>query len=178
MTRLAPISRDTLGAEEQALWDRITAVRSMKGPTGILMHVPALLEHVEALGDYFRFNAALPPADRELVILATVREAGAQYAWARHEPGANRAGTRPEAIDVVRAHGGLDGLTPRERTLVEIARSLLREHALSDALYARATAELSTRELVETVTLVGHYTCIGFLIKGFDVPHPGDAPSF
>jgi 4-carboxymuconolactone decarboxylase len=176
MSRLPALTREALAPKDQAIWDQISAVRSMQGPSGVLMNVPSLLEQVEALGNYFRFDAALPAADRELVILAAVREIGAGYAWARHEPGAQRAGTRAEAIETVRANGGLDALTPRERLLVEVARALCRDKAVSDELYARASAELGTKQLVEVVTLIGHYTCIGFIIKAFGVQPPKEGP--
>ena len=134
MSRLPAVSRDALSPEDQAVWDRIAAVRAgvragAGGPFGILMHVPALADRVAALEDYFRFNAALPAADRELVILATAREMGARYPWTRHEIRARQVGTRTEAIEAVRADGSLEELMPRERLLVEIVRALFRARA-------------------------------------------------
>jgi len=104
MSRLPAVSRDALSPEDQAVWDRIAAVRTgVRGPFGVLIHVPALADRVAALEDYFRFDAALPAADRELVILATAREMGARYPWTRHEARGRELGTRTEAIEAVRA---------------------------------------------------------------------------
>ena len=181
MSRLPAVSRDALAPEDQAVWDRIAAARSgdgAAGPYSALMYVPALADRVAALGDYFRFDAALPAADRELATLAAVREMGARYAWARHEVNARKAGTRTEAIEAVRANGALEGLIARERLLVEIPRELLRTRALSDELFARGLAELGRRELVEVVTITGHYSLIGLILNGFDVPPPDDGPTF
>ena len=78
MSRLPDINRDALTPDDQAVWDRIAAIRTgVRGPFGVLMHVPALADRVAALEDYFRFNAALPAVDRELVIIATAREMNA-----------------------------------------------------------------------------------------------------
>ena len=179
MSRLPAVTRDTLAPEDQAIWDRIEAVRpGMRGPYAMLMHVPALAERVAALEDYFRFDAALPAADRELVILATAREAGADYAWARHEERGREAGSRAEAIEGVRAHAAREGLTPREQVLVEVARALLRTRSLPDELFARGLAELGRQQLVETIALVGHYSLIGFVLNGFAVPGPDNTPTF
>ena len=179
MSRLPAVSRDTLSPEGQAVWDRIAAVRTgVRGPFGVLIHVPALADRVAALEDYFRFDAALPAADRELVILATARELGARYPWTRHEARGREVGTRPEAIEAVRANAGLEGLTPRERLLVEIAGGLLRARALSDELFTRGLAELGRQQLVEAVTLVGHYSLIGLVVNGFGVVPPDDSPTF
>ena len=179
MSRLPLINRDALAPDDQAVWDRIAAVRTgVRGPFGVLMHVPALADRVAALEDYFRFNAALPAVDRELVIMATAREMGARYPWARHEARGREVGTRTEAIEAVRANGTLEQLTPRERVLVEIVRTLLRTRALPDELYTRGLAELGRQQLIETVALVGHYSLIGLTVNAFDVAPPDDRPTF
>jgi 4-carboxymuconolactone decarboxylase len=179
MSRLPVIDREALTPEDQAVWDRIAAVRTgVRGPFGVLMHVPALAGRVAALEDYFRFDAALPPIDRELVIMATAREMGARYPWARHEARGREVGTRTEAIEAVRANGTLEQLTARERLLVEIVRSLLRTHTLSDALYTQALSELGRRQLIETVALIGHYSLIGLTVNAFDVAPPDKSSTF
>ena len=64
MSRLPLINRDALAPDDQAVWDRIAAVRTgVRGPFGALMHVPTLADRVAALEDYFRFNAALPAVE-------------------------------------------------------------------------------------------------------------------
>jgi 4-carboxymuconolactone decarboxylase len=179
MSRLPNINRDALPPDDQAVWDRIAAVRTgVRGPFGVLMHVPALADRVAALEDYFRFNAALPAVDRELVIMATAREMNARYPWARHEARGREVGTRIEAIEAVRVNGTLEQLTARERLLVEVVRTLLRTHALPDALYARGLAELGRQQLIETVALAGHYSLIGLAVNAFDVAPPENSSTF
>jgi 4-carboxymuconolactone decarboxylase len=179
MSRLPDVNRDALSPRDQAVWDRIAAVRTgVRGPFGVLMHVPALADRVAALEDYFRFDAALPAADRELVIMATAREMGARYPWARHEARGRELGTRTTAIEAVRRNGTLEQLTARESLLVEIVRTLLRTRALPDELYTRALAELGRQQLIETVALAGHYSLIGLTVNAFDVAAPENASTF
>src|SRR5688572_4295695 len=132
MSRLPDVSRDALDAEGQAIWDNIAAVRSpeMRGPFGVLIHAPKLAEKVANLEDYFRFDAELNAADRELVVLATAREMEARYPWTRHEVRGREAGTREEAIEAVRANGDLKGLTEHEQLLVEVPRALVRSRGI------------------------------------------------
>jgi hypothetical protein len=59
---------------------------------------------------------------------------------------------------------------------VDLVRSLLRDHAVSDDLYARALAELGQTQLIEAVTLIGHYCLIGLTINAFAIPE--DSPTF
>src|SRR5258705_10248447 len=183
MARIPPVDRDALSPEDRAVWERIAAVRAGLragggGRFGVWMHAPALADRAAALEDYFRFDAALPAADRELVVLATSREMGARYPWARHEVHAREAGTPAEAIEAVRSGGGAEHLRPRERAIVEIVRALLRERALTDELFARGLAELGRKELIEIVALAGHYSTVGLLVGAFQVAPPAGSRTF
>jgi 4-carboxymuconolactone decarboxylase len=180
MSRLPAPDRNDLPHEDRAVWDRIVAVHGgVRGPFGVLMHVPQLADRVHALQDYFfRFNGRqLPAANRELVILVTAREMEARYAWARHEPIAHEEGTPQEAVAAVWANGSLEGLTKRDRLLIEITRALLRTRRLTDTQYAEAVAELGEPQLIELVALAGHYSLIGLTLGAFEVPLRDDLPA-
>ena len=182
MSRLAPPDRVTLSAEDQAIWDGIDAGHGgvnrgpARGPSAVMMNVPELARRVFHTENYFRTVADLPAADRELVILAVAREFEARYAWARHEARGRQENVRPEAIEILRGNGPLDGLTPRERTLVELVRALLRTKAVPEALYLQLLDELGQKQLVEAIGLIGSYCTVGLVIKTFEIPE--DSPTF
>ena len=179
MNRLPAPRRDGLTPEGQRVWDRIAGARNVSGgPFAVLLHAPGVADRVASLVDYYQGEAALPVADAELAILAAVRELGSEYAWERHELRGRKVGTRPEAIEILRANGALDGLTPHERLLVEITRTLLAQRTLPEELFARGLAELGEQQLVELVALVGHYCLVGFILNGFAVPPRGDCPTW
>ncbi|HUK42714.1 MAG TPA: carboxymuconolactone decarboxylase family protein [Candidatus Acidoferrales bacterium] len=170
MSRLPPVTRDKLSTQNQAVWDRVMVGRSgAGGPYGALFHVPALAERVGAVENYFRSDGTLAAVDRELIILTTARELGAHYPWNRHEIRGREAGMRAEAIEALRANGALDALTAHERLLVEIVKSILRQHQVADDLFARGLAELGPEKMVEMVALVGHYCLIGSIANTFGV---------
>lgn len=174
MSRLPLLDPAALEPGAQAIWNHIAASRSgnagtMRGPYQVLMNIPGLAERIGAVEDYFRFEAELPAPDRELVILATARDAGARYAWARHEVRGRETGTRPEAIEALRSLGPLDGLTERERLIVEVVRELRRTATLSEATFQRALDVLGQRQLIEVVALSGHYGIVGSVINAFGV---------
>jgi 4-carboxymuconolactone decarboxylase len=180
MARLPAIDREQMSPDAQKIFDRILAGRSSaaaRGPTAALMHVPTLADRVFTLEDYFRGpEVELPPADRELVILAVAREAGAKFAWARHEARANEAGVNQQAIEALRTQGSTSGLAPREQLLIEVTQTLLRTWDVPQALYERALKELGQRQLIETIVLIGNYVLIGSVIKTFDIQE--SAPTF
>jgi 4-carboxymuconolactone decarboxylase len=179
MSRIPKANRESLSAAEQKIWDHIHAARKGGGgPYSMLMHVPELAARVAATEDYFRLDSALSDADREIVILAAARELGAHYPWARHEARARQSGVREEVIETIRARGSLTGFTPREKLLAEIPLSLMRQHGLSDDLFAHAQQELNRRQLIEVVALVGHYSAIGFIANSFAIEAPEGSRTF
>jgi 4-carboxymuconolactone decarboxylase len=179
--RLPTIKREDLSPENQQRWDRITAGRTGGGgggPYSALIHAPLLADLLALAENYYRKDAALAEADRELVILATAREFETHYPWTRHEIRGRQAGLREEAIETIRAHGSLEKLTQHERLLVEIVRSLLRQHRLSNEIFTTALAELGPQKFVELVALIGHYSTIGSVANAFDVRPPEGSKTF
>jgi 4-carboxymuconolactone decarboxylase len=179
MSKIPAAGRDKLTNEQQAIWDQVMRGRTGGGgPYGTLMHVPEMAECFSETEGYFRDRGTLAKADKEMIILAVARELGARFPWSRHEIRAREVGVRSEALEVLRANGALDALTPHEKLIVDIARSLVRERRLSDELFARAQAELGVGRLVEAVGLVGHYNFISMTAKTFDLDVPPGTATF
>lgn len=180
MARYEDVPRETLDPEGQATFDMIAATRkTVRGPYAPLMHVPKLARRVAELGSYIRYEGLLAGSERELAICTMGRLAGSAFEWVAHAPIGIQAGTRPEALEIIRTGAPLDGLLPRERLIVEVVRALYHEHTLSEDLFQRARDELGQDHLLELVTLAGYYVMISYLLLTFDVPLPaGSAQPF
>jgi 4-carboxymuconolactone decarboxylase len=179
MSRIPRATREDLSAEHQKIWDHINAARSGGGgPYSMLLHSPAMAQHIAATEDYFRNDSLLPDADREIIILTAAREVDARYAWSRHEIRARKAGIRPEVIEALRAREPLDKFTGKERLIVEFTRTLMHDHTLSDGLFARMEQEFGRAKFVEAVGLLGHYITIGTVIRLFNVEPPEGTKTF
>jgi 4-carboxymuconolactone decarboxylase len=179
MSRIPRANRDELSVEHQKIWDHIHAARSGGGgPYSMLLHVPPLAGHLAATEDYFRLDSGLPDADREVIILAAARQLGAHYPWTRHEIRAHKANISGEVIEALRANAPLDRFSGRQKLLVELTRTLLRDHRLSDELFARAEKEFGRAQLIEAVGLLGHYFTIGLIVNAFEVQAPQGSKTF
>jgi 4-carboxymuconolactone decarboxylase len=179
MGRIPAASRDKLTSEQQTIWDGVMSGRSGGGgPYGTLMHAPEMAGCFSATEGYFRDRGTLTKPDKELIILAVARDLGARFPWSRHEIRAREVGVRSEAIEVLRSHGALDALTPHEKLIVEMARSLVHERKLSDELFTRAQSELGVGPLVEAVGLVGHYNFISMVARTFELDVPPGTATF
>ena len=180
MARLPALSRDDLDANGQALWDSLIASRGyVGGPTLCIMQHPELAAKSTPLGSQLRYNGVLAGADRELTILTAGREVEAVYEWHAHEPIGREVGVSNEAIEVLRNQQPTTSLGEREALIIDVVRSLYREHRLSDDLYARAEKMLGRKALVEMIVLAGYYGLVGFVLNAFEVDLPeGATPAF
>src|SRR3954466_12711747 len=136
MARLPERTRDELSPEDQGAWDRIAGTRgTVRGPFGLMIHNPPLADRVAELGAQLRFRSSLSGGEKELAILTAGREVEAKYEWVAHEPLGLKDGPRPEAIDGLRHQRSTDGLESREALIIDVVRTVYREHRLSDDLY-------------------------------------------
>jgi 4-carboxymuconolactone decarboxylase len=180
MARLPDLKRDDLDADAQAVWDRVVGSRgSVRGPMALLMHNPPLADRVAELGARLRFQGTLTGADRELAILTAGRETEAVYEWAAHEPIGLDEGVSREAVEVLRHQASTAALQEREALIIDVVRTIYREHHLSDELYAKAESTFGQSGIVEIVVLAGYYGLIGYVLNVFEADLPaGVTPAF
>jgi len=179
MSRLPAVKREDLTPDHQKIWDRIHAKRSGGGgPYSMLMHSPAMAEHLAATEDYFRDHSLLADADREIIILTAAREVDARYAWSRHEVRAHKLAINPDLIEALRAKAPIDKFAGKEQLLVEFTRTLMHDHTLPEELFARMEREFGRAKFIEAVGLLGHYITIGTVIRLFDVQPPEGTKTF
>jgi 4-carboxymuconolactone decarboxylase len=180
MARLPDLKRENLDAESQGVWDRVTGSRgSVRGPMALLMHNPPLADRVAELGARLRFAGTLTGADRELAILTAGRETEAVYEWAAHEPIGLDEGVSREAVEVLRQQASTAALQEREALIIDVVRTIYREHKLPDDLYKKAESTFGQSGLVEIVVLAGYYGLIGYVLNVFEADLPeGVTPAF
>jgi alkylhydroperoxidase family enzyme len=175
------VTRESLDAEGRRVWDkRAKTVNVPNGHFNVLMHVPALHERIHDLEQFFRTGSSISEVDRELIILAVAREAGARFAWARHESRAKERGVPADVIEKLRARAAPESFDERHGLLVELGRAMAGARAeLPLALFERVKAARGERWTVEAIALCAHYTLVAVLIHGYGVKaKPGDEPTF
>lgn len=177
MARLPDVI-DSLSPEAQEIYDRIKAKRgAIRGPYAPLMHHPALAGLVGDLGEYLRFDAALPGDIRELAILITARAVAQPFEWVMHAPIARQAGLPEAVIELIRSRGELSALAPKYAGAARVVRHVLARESVPQELQDKVQAELGVDGLVELVVLAGFYQLIAAVLFSFDVPLPSGTPA-
>ena len=173
MTEMGPDRYPPIPEAEWTESQRRAAERLIAGPRGAvistfvpLFRSPELMDHVQHTGEYLRYRSAMGTRLTELAILVTARYWDQPVEWAIHAPIAAREGIEPAAIDAIAAD--LEPRFDREDEAVAhaVARSLLTDHRLPDALHDRAAALFGPQGVVDLFATVGYYSMLSVVMNG------------
>jgi 4-carboxymuconolactone decarboxylase len=129
------------------------------------------------MGNYLRYNSALPPRLSEFVILLTARHWSQAYEWGVHQPIATTAGVPTETIRAIAEGRRPGGLTEDETILYDFCDELQRNQAVSDVTYARAASKFGERGVIDLVGIVGYYTLQAMVLNTARVPPDAGVPA-
>ena len=182
--RLPLIQRESLDESGKALYDKTDAdARSgrslvgFQGPNGIGLYSPRVADSDQRKNDYLRFESRLGRRFYELAILVTARELDHQFEWTAHEPAALKAGVEPAIVDVVKYGRPLAGLPPKDAAIVQLGRELVGRRSVESGTFAEALRLFGAQDLVDVVSVIGHYSAVAVLLNAFDQQlAPGQKP--
>ena len=165
--RMPPIAPDAMTPEQRVAASEIAAGRrgELSGPFVPALRSPELMRRLQRLGEYLRYDAALPPALREMVILLTARSHRQSYEWSVHAPIARREGLSPSIIAALEADRRPDGMTPDETIIFDFFAELQATHDVSDATYGRAIERFGEQGVIDLVGLVGYYGTLALIMN-------------
>jgi 4-carboxymuconolactone decarboxylase len=141
---------------------------SLGGPSGNRLHSPVVADLLYDLSQYLRFKAGLSGQVRELAILVTARELDNAFEWAAHEGLGLKEGISKSVIDVVKYRKPVAGLSETEAVVIQLGRQIFEQKKVDSETYARALKIFGDKNIVDLVTLIGHYASTAVLVTAFD----------
>jgi len=111
----------------------------------------------------------LPARDRELLILRTGWNCGAEYEWAQHARLALNCDLSAAEIDRVVLGPEADGWDDFESALLRASDELHSDWIISDATWAALAERYDTQQLIEVPMLVGHYHLVAMTLNTLGV---------
>ncbi|HEX9030695.1 MAG TPA: carboxymuconolactone decarboxylase family protein [Streptosporangiaceae bacterium] len=171
--RLPPLGE--LSERQARISEQIASRRGgTRGPFLVWLRSPGLCERVEALGAYCRFESELPERLRELSLLIAARFWDAQYSWNAHVDKAIAHGIEPEALAAIADHKPVQFARPEDQVFYEFCTQVLRDHFVTDEVFARALAAFGEAGLVDTIGCLGNFSMLGMLLNTFQVDLQAD----
>ncbi len=123
---------------------------------GVMLKHPALFRCQMETGIAF-FNGAIPPRERELVVLRVGWWCRAPYEWGEHVDIAKRYGVTDAEVERVTQGSTAPGWGEHDRAILKGVEELLGDQALSDATWDALARTWSEKQLLELPMLVGEY---------------------
>jgi 4-carboxymuconolactone decarboxylase len=175
--RMPLIPREAMDEAQRAAADELVAGprKGVKGPFIPLLRSPQLLSRLQKVGEYLRFESALPRRLNEFATLVVSRAWSQQFEWFTHVPLALEAGTSTETIDALREGRRPGGMSPGEQMIYDFTTELLTNRGVSDATYRACVEALGERGVVDLVALVGYFATVSMVLNVAHTP-PDPAP--
>lgn len=171
------IAPDQMTAAQRAAADEISngPRGGVVGPFIAALRSPECMRRLQHFGAYLRYDSAIDPRVREMVILLTARHFRQDFEWVTHEGPAREAGVPPSTIDAIRAGTMPASVTAGEAAIFELCAVLFDDGRVPDALYARALAVLGEPGFVDLVCMVGYYTTLALIMNATNTALPDGA---
>ena len=124
-----------------------------------LAHSPNGLRAFSTLGGFIRFKSRLDPRLRELAILMVGYLARAPYEWSHHVEIGKKCGVSDDDIRALmdEAEGRPSKLEPLAKAVLEAAREMTDDLAISDATFAQLRDGLDNERIVDLTLTIGFY---------------------
>ena len=142
------------------------------GPFIALLRSPELLDRMGRVGEYLRFNNAIPQRLVELAILVTSRHVDNAFEWMLHQPLAMNEGVSHETIEAINAGRRPDAMPADEAAVHDFIRELLRTSFVSDAAYSRVLSLYGEQGVVDLTATVGYFVAVNYVMNVAGTPPP------
>jgi 4-carboxymuconolactone decarboxylase len=165
--RMPPIPRERMTEAQGAAADELIAGprRAVKGPFIPLLRSPELMARLQRVGEYLRFQSALPARLSEFATLLVARHWTQQFEWTVHVPLAIAAGTSPATIATLREGHRPETMSEVEAVVYDLLAELDGRKSISDTLYAEGVRRLGEQGLLDLLGLVGYFTTISMVLN-------------
>lgn len=166
--RIAPLADADISPDQEAALAPL-----LEGPAGVLnifrtlAHAPDALKAFLTWGSYILSKRnALPPREREIVILRIGYLCRSGYEWAQHIEIGKRVGLTADEIARIKtgeSFGDADG------ALIRACDELHARQFVSDSGWAALKSHFSEKQCMDVVFTAGQYTQVSMMLNTFGV---------
>jgi 4-carboxymuconolactone decarboxylase len=172
--RMPPLERAAMNEAQRKCADELAAGPrgGVKGPFIPLLRSPELMDRLQKVGEYLRFQSSLEPRISEFVMCVVSRQWTQQFEWAVHVPLALKAGVKFETIEALADGRRPVGMASDEALAYDFCTELERNRGVSEATYRQTVGEFGERGLIDLLGLVGYFTTVSMVMNVAHTPAP------
>lgn len=144
--------------------------KGVKGPFVPLIRSPELMDRLQKVGEYLRFQSSLEQRISELIMLMISREWTQQFEWSVHVPLGRNAGLKSEVIDAIAEGRRPSGMPADEEIVYDFCEALLRTKGVSDTTYRRTVKAFGENGVVDIIGVAGYFTTVSMVMNVAHTP--------
>jgi 4-carboxymuconolactone decarboxylase len=173
---MPPLDPATMDEAQKKAADALAAGPrgGVKGPFIPLLRSPELMERLQKVGEYLRFNSALEARISEFLMCVVSRHWTQQFEWFVHVPLALKAGIKQETLSSLAQGRHPTGMAQDEAIAYDFCEELERTKGVSDATYQRAVEAFGEHGVIDMLGLVGYFTTVSMVMNVAHTPPPED----
>jgi 4-carboxymuconolactone decarboxylase len=172
--RFAQLAPEQMTPGQRKVADAIMRSRkNLGGPFNAWLRSPELADRLQNVGEYVRYNTALPKSLSEFAILITARKWTSQVEWQIHYPEAVAAGMDAAILADLAANRRPKGMSADQTLVYDFTIGMQRDQGrISDALFEAVRARFGEKSMVDLIGLNGYYDAVAMTINVAGVPLP------
>src|ERR1700704_3456179 len=174
--RMPPLSFDEMTAVQRKAADELTPGprKSVKRPFVPLLRAPELMDRLQRVGEYLRFQSSLDPRISELVMLVVSREWTQHFEWFVHVPLGRKAGISEDTIAALADGRRPSGISEDEEVAYDFCEELLRNKGVSETTYRRAVVRFGENGVIDMLGVAGYFTTMSMIMNVAHSPPQAD----
>jgi 4-carboxymuconolactone decarboxylase len=165
--RMPPLPADKMtDAQRKAAAEMIAGPRKgVKGPFIPLLRSPELMDRLQKVGEYLRFQSSLEQRISELIMLIVSREWTQHFEWFVHVPLGRKTGISEDTIGAIAEGRRPSGMSEGEELAYDFCVELLRNKGVSETTYRRAVAKLGENGVIDMIGVAGYFTTVSMVMN-------------
>jgi 4-carboxymuconolactone decarboxylase len=162
-------------AQHKAAEEMIAGPRKgVKGPFVPLLRSPELMDRLQKVGEYLRFQSSLEPRVSEFIMLIVSRQWTQQFEWVVHVPLGRKAGIAESTIAALAEGRRPPHMAEDEDVAYDFCEEMLRNKGVSETTYRRAAASFGEHGVIDMIAVAGYFTTVSMVMNVAHTPPPED----
>ncbi|MBI2826137.1 MAG: carboxymuconolactone decarboxylase family protein [Planctomycetia bacterium] len=168
--RIPPVEKESWTPDQRALLEPFAQAGRLYNVFKTMAHHPDLARDWLTFGSHILRRNAMPPRDREIVILRIGWLCRAEYEWAQHVRIGKSVGLSDDDLRRIGQGPSAAGLAELDRLLLAATDELHADACIGDATWHALAKHYDTKQLMDLVFTVGQYNLVSMALNSFGVP--------
>jgi len=167
LDRMPAIPEAQMSPDQKRVMDEIAAGPRSRigGPFIPLMRSPELMNRLQKVGEYLRFQNTVGLRNSEFAVLIVARHWSQPIEWAIHRPIAEKEGVLPATCDAIAEGRRPDNMTDDETLIYNVLEELRNNRSLSDPTYAQLLKRFGEQGVIDLVAHYGYYSLLAMTMN-------------